>query len=805
MELFCRDILYAFRILFKSPGLTLLAILALSISLGLATTTFSILNGMFLKDLPFDHADRLRSIRLNYPERRMDNLPIPLEMLDSLKSAPCFSHVAGYFSGTINLSGNGLPRRYNGSFISPEFLDLFGIEPFMGSKFTSTPGEMDPPEIMISFDVWKSRYNRDPGIVGTAVRANGVYRQIAGVLPENFHFPGKAQIWIPLDNKGLSGDLQNGMDVTVAARLAEGVKSTEAEYKLNKQLDEWDLRKNGESVNLRLQDFGVLNLNESARYFILVTLIAIVCILFISCANIANLLIGRALARGHELAIRASLGANRRRIICQLLTESLILALFGTIGGLIFAAWAVDFTWKSEIWTLPYWMSFELDWLVFAFATLIMLLTAFASGIMPAWQASKTDLNAILKDSSPATSSFRLGRFTRVLTIFQIAISCALLFGAALTMRHFYKMAHIDPGFEADNVLTMRMGLFPVDYPSESDRDAFYTNVIDNISTIPGIKSASVSSWLGHFGNYKIPILKKKPTDTESDSLHYTYVESVSPSHFETMDLNILRGRGFSEKDHANSNRVGVANQAFVEKFLGDFRALGQDVSLLLNNDNATPSTVRITGITENLQVSRFVDGPAAEPILYIPFSQSDSRFMTLMVSPCHGNPKDALPCIKDKILQLDPHLPIYFVQTFQEFIHNQILPYRMMASMFASIGLMALFLACLSLYGLIAFDVQRRRKEIGIRMALGATSNSIIGLMLRQGLNLVLAGCALGSILAWGIGSLVRHFIPANNSLDFALYSAVLIILCLVTSLAYFIPSRKASRKTPMDALRCK
>jgi putative ABC transport system permease protein len=478
MSSFVSDCLYAFRIFYKRPGLTLLSILALAISLGLSTTTFSVLNGMFLKPLPFEKPEQLYFISLHNTKSDITMLPIPKGQLDSLQQADAFTDLTGFYSGTINLSGDGRPERYNGAFVTPNFLDVLGQQPILGRSFSpdaGTPG--GPEEVLLSRKVWETRFKGDPDVIGTIVRANGRPHQIIGVLPDGFHFPMQALVWVPVRMDPPTGTGTESTHVEVLGRARPGTSPDLIQKQLDDVYRGWGSDSVEEKETLRLTStrFGPFNWNDASQSLVLVMICAVIFILLISCANVANLLVGRALSRGREMAIRSALGATRKRILRQLLTESLVLSLCGSVGGLLYAAWAVDTSLRSSIWEIPYWMNFELDWRVFLFAFMIMLATTLISGFVPAWQSSKIDLNEMLKDTSHTSTSFRLGRLTRLLAVIQIAFSCALLFGAGLVTRNVLQMKNLQPGFEAGEVLTMRMGLFPEDYPEESDRDSFYS------------------------------------------------------------------------------------------------------------------------------------------------------------------------------------------------------------------------------------------------------------------------------------------------------------------------------------------
>ncbi|NDV61984.1 ABC transporter permease [Puniceicoccales bacterium CK1056] len=809
MNAFVSDFLYAFRILFKRPGLTLLAIVALSVSLGMTTTTFSVLNGLLFKPLPFENPEELHHIYLKGESYEAKMMPLPFDELGSLDGVECFDEIMAYYSGTINISGEGTPERYTGAFVSPNFLSLLGHEPEMGRSFSDEAILPDGPrEILISHEMWESRFRSDPEILKKTIRANGSEHAVVGVLPEGFHFPSNAHAWVPLNRTLFPGDENESMHVIAVGRLNGDSTARQARDELEALYASWDGSQIEQKDQLQLtcQPFGRLEMNSASQSILVVTISSVIFILLVSCANVANLLVGRALSRGREMAIRAAIGATRRRIIQQLLTESLVLSLIGAVGGLLFAAWSVDVSTESALFEFPYWMNFELDWRVFGFVVLVMLGTAMISGFIPAWQASKTDLNEMLKDTSHTSTSFRLGKLTRLLAVVQIAFSCALLFGAGLVARNTLDMSRIDPQFQAEDILTMRMGLFPRDYPEEADRDEFYAELTKVVEEVPGVSGCAVTSWIGMFGNFEVPFIMAGLED-EQPKVNYAFIESVSPGYFNTMQMQTATGRTFLDSDDTGSANVVVVNQEFVRRFMGGQNPVGKSLSLVTSklegssdwqNDN-----FRVVGVVSDVRVSNFTKPAKTEAIIYAPYRQTASSFMSLIVNADEAGNPELQNSIQQAILTLDPHLPVYFSQTMASYIDEQIYPYKLMANYFLSIGLMALFLAAIGVYGMLAFNVSRRRREIGIRMALGANTRNIISKVLQQGLYQMVVGIIVGTGFAYLIGQFIRNFLFGVNPLDPSVYIGVLFTLIGVATLAFFLPARKASRLSPMEALR--
>lgn len=801
-----RDLLFAFRVLFKRPVMTLVAILALSLSIGITITFFSVINGMMLRPMPFPEPDNLQSIYLADSADDFNQTAFSLDQINLMAESEIFESLGSFFSGTINVSGDGTPERYDGAFVSGNLMQTLGIDPVIGNHLSLSTEVSD--EILISHSVWKERYRSDSRIIGSYVRANGDKRRIVGVMPEGFHFPQSAQAWLPKAAYINLSDNRSSVQLVPVARVRDGLSKPQIDTalkELNQQIRKLEDQQS-RGMTLKLQRFGKVSWNSAIVYFFVFTASAVIFILLISCANVANLMIGQAASRGREMAIRCALGANRRRIALQMLMESSVLAVLATIGGFLYAAWAIDKSWDTQIWNLPYWIHFQIDLKVVAFALGLMIFTALIAGILPAWQASRTDLNEMLKESHTSSNSFRLGRFTRILTVTQIAFAVALLFASGLTMMMVINVYRTDPGYPPEQVLTMRMGLFASDYPTQQSRDQFYTQLTDAVSMQPGVDSATVSSWIARIGNMKVPFIIENDQQPSPGNLSYSNFEFISPEYLKVMNLAVINGRGFLHSDQLHSTPVLLINSAFARQYLNGIDPVGTRLSLIIDKmGTGTPEQKLhiIVGVVSDIKVTGFNETPSVEPAVYFPRAQANSHFMTLMVRSTGGDASTLFPAIQSEILKIDPHLPVYFITTMQDFIYDQVMPFRMLAELFTEIGLMALFLAAVSVYGMIAFNVTQRRQEFGIRMALGANVRNILHLVLRQGILQLFWGIFIGTGLAALIGLVAHNFLVGTMVFDYRIYIAIITILGLVAALAFYLPTRRATRLSPMQALR--
>lgn len=740
-----RDLLFAFRVLFKRPVMTLVAILALSISIGMTITFFSVINGIMLRPMPFPEPDNLQSIYLADSADDFNQTAFSLDQINLMAESGIFESLGSFFSGTINVSGDGTPERYDGAFVSGNLMRTLGIDPVIGNHLSQSTEVSD--EILISHNVWKEHYRSDSRIIGSYVRANGDDRRIVGVMPEGFHFPQSAQAWLPKAAYiNLSEQNSSSVQLMPIARLKDGLSKPQIDAALKDLNQKIRNLENEQSrgMTLKLQRFGKVFWNSASVYFLIFTSSAVIFILLISCANVANLMIGQAASRGREMAIRCALG--------------------------------------------------------------LMIFTALIAGILPAWQASRTDLNEMLKESHTSSNSFRLGRFTRMLTVTQIAFAVALLFASGLTMMMVINVYRTDPGYQPEQVLTMRMGLFAGDYPTQQSRDQFYTQLTDAVSMQPGVDSAAVSSWIARIGNMKVPFIIENDEPPSPGNLSYSNFESISPEYLKVMNLAVINGRGFLHSDKLHSTPVLLINSAFARQYLNGIDPVGTRLSLIIDKmGTGTPEQKLhiIVGVVSDIKVTGFNETPSVEPTVYFPRAQANSHFMTLMVRSTGGDASTLFPAIQSEILKIDPHLPVYFITTMQDFIYDQVMPFRMLAELFTEIGLMALFLAAVSVYGMIAFNVTQRRQEFGIRMALGANVRNILHLVLRQGILQLFWGIFIGTGLAALIGLVAHNFLVGTMVFDYRIYIAIITILGLVAALAFYLPTRRATRLSPMQALR--
>lgn len=814
MSLLWQDFLYAFRVLFKRPGPTFLAILALSLSIGLTTTAFSVFNGIFFKGFPHPDGPRLYYIGLSHLESGNRMMALPQSALRGIEDeASACDEICSYYMGTINFSGDErAPKRVDGTYITANFLKVVREPVLYGKPFHQLSPDELSKAVLLSYELWNERYQGSPDVIGRKVRINGNLMTICGVMPKGFVFPLYTEVWTVLDPDTANGEFSE-INVMAVGRLKEKATVEELRAQLKRASEALPTASGKDQTMLDADVFGLRPIFRSGSQSWLGIQFAVMgVLLLIACANVANLLLGRAAARGRELAVRAALGASRRRLIMQLLSESLVLAVLGAVGGLIFALWQVDFDMRSINTELPAWLSFDLDARVYGFVAVLVVFVALMAGIIPAFQASRVELNEMLKDGARTSTSFRITTFTKILTVGQIAFSCALLFGAGLAAQHFQRLSEAETSFVPNEILTLRLGLFEQDYPSEESRDAFVQHALERIEAIPGVASVAATSWISEWSipNSWVPfqLFSNDPANPIPSTIEQSSVEWVTPGYFKTYQADMIEGREFIAADSAAIGiPVAIVNQSFVDQFLsGERSVIGRRIDLYLSKDGdaPVPTAMVIVGVSKNLFSSPLqTESASSPPQVYLPLNRETPVFLTLLARTTSGDAHSLSEPIQAAIQGIDPHLPPYFVRTMQEYFTAAFLPTRMFVSLLLVVSTIALFLAAVGVYSLMAFSVSLRRQEFGVRMAIGAQRHNLVRMVLNEGLTQLGVGIMLGLGLAILFGFALSDALRAILEPDPALLSIILGVLTLATLLALLVPLRRTARLSPMEALR--
>ncbi|MBW8878479.1 MAG: ABC transporter permease [Acidobacteria bacterium] len=804
-----QDLRFSLRQLFRHPGHTVTAVLALGLGIGLATAMFSIVYGALLRGLPVPAADRLLRVHSANPSHDDPALEVFLhDFLDFRARQRSFQSLAAFYEGTVNLSGDGNPpERFNGVFSSANLFDVLRVPPVHGRAFL--PGEDAPaaePVILLSYGVWQRRYHADPRVVGRPVRINGEAGTIAGVLPPGFGFPLSSEVWVPLRLDPLRIPRGEGKTLDVIGRLRDGVSLEQARA---------DLRAiaralAAEHPQTNRGRIAVVNpwmeeaLGGGIAKLLWTMLGACVFVLLIACANVASLMMARASRRTREITIRAALGASRRRLVGHLLLESLLLALCGAGLGVLLAALGVKlFNLGIAASSPPFWMRIAVDPVALLFTLGVTLAAGLLSGLMPALQTSRTDLNEVLKDEGRGSSSLRLGRFSRLVVVAEVAFSCLLLVGTGLMVRSVVRLRTMDLGIDPARRFTGRVTLPAATYPKEADRLAFYDEVLRRLEAQPDVAAAAVGTHLpGGFSGLSPYRAEGRSYPNEQD-LPMTHTAEISPAYFEAFGVRLLAGRPFGRLDTATSLPVAIVNQSFAAEAWPGQDPLGRRFRLGDEEGVSNPPWRTVVGVAPDLHMGGLDDVRGWPQGVYLPLAQRPPATATLTARTRTPDPLTLTAAVRQQVSALDPDLPVYLVRSLEEQLARERFFPNLFASLFAIFGGAALVLAAVGIYGVIAFSVQQRTQEIGIRMALGAQQGSVLSLILRRGMGQLLAGLAAGLLGAFFVSHLLVDYLSGIQPRDPLTFLLVSLALALIAFVACWIPARRATRTDPLVAIR--
>src|SRR5687767_3466108 len=802
MQAVLRDIRYGVRSLAKAPALALVATLALTLGIGVTAVMFSIIYGALMKGLPFDEGDRIVQLVRANPTNGSNGMGTPIsDFVDYRDQQKTMSSFSAYYTGTVNVSGEVEAERFSGAFVTASALELTRVRPFLGRTFQ--PGEDSPsgPRVAIlGYGMWQRRFGSDSAILGKALRANGVPYTIIGVMPEGFLYPDNAAIWLPLQLDPVALPRGQGNWLTVAGRLKDGVtiEQATADVSAIAQRLATQYKETNENITASVMGFVDAEMGPEPRQLLYTMLGAVFFVLMIACANVANLLLDRAAHKSKDVGIRTALGATRGAVIRQFLTEAMVLSALGAVFGTILAWVGVNMFNRAIVDSQPpFFIDIALHPPVLLFVALVALGATMFSGIIPAYQSSRADLNEVLKDETRGSSSLKIGKMSKVLVVFEIALSCGLLVASGLMIKSVTKLKTMDPGFRTDDIFTARVG-FPAAYTDTAMQKQFHQRLRERLAQISGTRHASLMAGLpaigGNGGNFTV----EGVTYNEERDVPNSSWNAVSPGFFETFEIRQIKGRLLDENDREAGLPVAVVNQAFAEQYFRGKDALGGRIR---QGGRTSPQpSLTIVGIVPTLY-SGDPDEPR-EAEYYVPLAQRHSSFASLAVRTT-GNPMAITQQVRQTVASLNPDIPIYFVYSMKEAFARPTWFIRVFGTMFMIFGFIALFLASVGLYAVMSFAVSRRVREVGIRMALGAQAGDVIRMIFGQGAWQLGVGLVLGLGLAAGVAQLLTILLFDVQPRDPSIFGAVVVVLALAGLSACMIPARRATRVDPLVALR--
>jgi predicted permease len=830
LDTFRQDLRIGLRVLFKEKAFCILAILVLALGIGGAMTQFAVVNAIVLRGFSFPHPEQLVSVGLIDPKADDQNnnfgngnIPAAQDYEDIKAAQKSFSLTAGYLNGsTINVTYKNNPQRYTGAYITDELFKIIGVSPAIGRDFNAEDNKPGSPKTAILGDmIWRRDFNADPNIVGQSVTINGKAATIIGVMPPGFQFPISEELWTPLYNEWPPtprGELflgANSRAPAVIGRLKPGVTLDQANAEMiaiarNIAADNPKTNQNFTSAAVvpLLRSFTGVQL----RQIVWAMLGAVIVVLLIACVNVMNMQFGRAALRAKELAIRGALGATRWRLVRQMLTESLVVAVFGAIAGSLLAYWGVDFfdkVVKAAPFPPPYWWKFTIDGRVLAFTLGITLVATIVSGTLPAFFSSGGNAAEVMKEGGRGNSSRLVNVITRVLVVGQIALTAALLIAATLQIKSIRNQMKLDYGYDENSLYAARLALMEGTYPSEESRRDFFTRAVRALRQNSRFEAAAMTDrfrmTFAPGGQYEVDG-QSYLTDRDRPRCNF---ESVSDGYFATLGLKIREGRDFTIEDSDAKQPVAIVNASFARKHWGNQSPLGHQLRIF--NPGKEQPWRTIVGVVPDTLMQGPFDQQTDAGGFYMPLlgASPATQFATVVVRPRAGLRADTLgPVLSKAVADIDSNLPTYFPGTPARF-HNDILSgNRVIATLFTIFGIVAFILSGVGLYGVMSFSVNQRTQEFGIRMALGADAKRIFAMVMQQGawqlaIGLILGVGAAALLLGVSMADALKTILFKVKPLDPTIYLVVSGLLTLVAAISCFVPARRATRVNPMVALR--
>ena len=836
MQSLWQDLRYGARMLLKNPGFTLVAVATLAIGIGATTAIFSVINATLLRPLPFQQPERLALFWGSKPRTNMPQLPLSLPNFNDVR-AQCQSceSLSAWTIGHANLTRSNLakvdePERVQYAIVSADFFATLGIQPLLGRAFRAEEDNpRNAPAVIVSHSLWRRRFGADPALVGNTITLDGQPREVCGVLPEGFRFasfPKETEIWLPFgldpfrDRKYARGK----SDLGAIARLKPGVSLAAAQTELDAIARRLEQAEPHFNMGWRLQ---AVALGEQAsgklRRGLLVLLGAVAFLLLIACVNVANLQLARSAARRRELAIRVALGAGRFRIVRQLLVESLMLSLLGGGAGVLLAWWGVDLfaliPYNAPNLFTPYTVAPEqigIDGLVLGFTCLLSLLTGVLFGLAPALQtgqAARANLPMALKEGGSRASDATnvVGRGRGFLVVTEVALALALLIGAGLMIRSFSRLQHVEPGFDPQNVLTFDLNL-PESKYQRPQAAQFYERLLERLAAAPGVIAAGAVEYLplsGLDSNTGL-LIEGRPIPAPGERI-FAHYRVVTADYFRAMGMRLRQGRAFTAADNDKAPRVAVINETMARRYWPGENPIGKraalDFEAMRFYPDRAPDFDLALGLREIVGVVADVKhtGLAGEtvPEFYAPLAQRPARNMTLVVRAA-ADPAGLLGVARNEVLALDKDQPIANASTMSEWLAASVAQPRFNFLLMTVFAAVALLLAALGIYGVMAWTVAQRTQEIGIRMALGAQTSDVLKLIIKRGMTLTLAGVAIGLIASLALTRLMETLLFDVSATDPLTFSLIALLLTAVAMLACYIPARRATNLDPMIALKC-
>ncbi|MDQ3948793.1 MAG: ABC transporter permease [Gemmatimonadota bacterium] len=817
VETTLQDLKYGARLLRRAPGFAFIAVLTIALGIGANSAIFSVINAVVLKPLPYPGSERLMFITSQFPTLGFEKFWVsPPEYFEYRERTREFADIAAYTTGAVNLSEGDQPERVNTAFVTANMFKVLGVSPIRGRSFTADEDRPNAdPVAVLSHELWQRKLGSDPSVVGRRIEINGRKATVVGIAPPSFDLhDARALVWMPLGLDPSNRQNRGSHFLYLVGRLKPGVSEARAEGELRTMLAQWGKLNPGTHVpNDSTHRLQMAPLQEdvvgNVRTALWVLQGAVVLVLLIACANVANLLLARAESRHKEFATRTALGAGRGRILRQFMAEGILLAVLGAALGLVIARWGLKALLSANPQSIPRAAEIGVDPTVLAFTVGIAVLTGLVFGLAPLLHVSEQAVAAAIKEGGArSTTTGARNRVRRGLVVAEIALAVMLVIGAGLLLRSFRNLTTVDAGFDPRDLVTFGLVLPSATYPPTGERRVqVTTDLLRRLDEIPGVDEVAAVQGLPPFRqvNANDTQFEGIPQDPGSPPQNVDYWQTVTADYFKTMRVRIKQGRGFTSSDPGGPP-VMVVNEALAKRFYPDQNPVGRRIRPPLSADTSGTPWFTIIGVAENVKQGGLDAEPGTE--LYFNYEQGPRLVRRapgqMNVVMRTRRPLDALaPQIRRAVSATDPALPIVRLRTMEEVFGDSVTRQRFLSLLLGIFAVVALVLAAIGTYGILSYMVTERQREIGIRMALGAGSGQVVRLVLGQGLGMAAIGIGLGVAGALGLSRLTTSLLYGVSPADPVTFSAVTAVIALVAVVACVVPTRRATRVDPLAAIR--
>jgi putative ABC transport system permease protein len=796
-----QDVRYGARMLMKNPGFTLIAVITLALGIGANTAIFSVVNAILLRPLPYANSERLLQVFESAPpDYNALNSVAPGNFSDWRNQNQSFEEMAAVQTINLNLTGSGDPEQLGGARVTANYFSTLGFKPAYGRDFLHEEDQPGRNQVVVLSDrLWRRRFGADPALIGRVLTLNGESYTVIGITPEGLPYSDDTEMWTPIAFSTNEANNHGSHYLGVFARLKPDLTLEQARAEMRaiaRQLEAQYPATNTDK-GVRIEPLQKIIVGDFRSALLLLT-VAVAFVLLIACANVANLLLARAVTRHKEFAVRAALGASRWRIVRQLLAESVLLSLLGGVAGGLLAVWGVGFATKFLSPVLPRSNEIAVDLSTLCFTLAVALFIGLIFGLAPALQSSRPDLNVALKEGGKGVGTFTRSKLRAALVIAEVALSLLLLIGAALLIESFVRLLRVDPGFNPQNLLTLRISLPKARYGEKSQQAQFFLEVVPRIAALPGVQAVGASGSIPFRWDffYEFIIDGRAPIERGKEPSAQYY--AVNADYFRAMGIPLLKGRTFTERDTKDAPRVAIINESLARSYFPDEDPIGKRITF---NRGGFGIWREIVGVVGDVKQYRLDSQSSAQ--IYDPFLQEPNSAISLAVRTT-DDPMNNVAAVRRQVAEIDDTQPVASFLTMEKRIDFTVSSQRLSTLLLGIFAVIALVLAAAGIYGVMSYIVTQRTHELGIRMALGARTRDVLRLVIGQGMKLALMGVGIGLVSAIALTRLLETLLFDVSATDPLTFAVIAFLLTLVALLACWIPGRRATKVDPLVALRC-